>query len=111
MVLDDLTGHKATTRRFLEEDQLGDRVHECGDLCTADYIEHDPAMPQESIGLAEARQAYRELAEVFELRHSVDGMAAEADLVTARGSRCADGTSANTRQAAPSLHDQIPSRT
>ncbi|WP_067464342.1 hypothetical protein [Actinomadura macra] len=50
MVLDQPTGHKATTRRFLEEDRGGDRVHEYGELCTADYVEHDPAMPHESVG-------------------------------------------------------------
>ncbi|MEY9489315.1 steroid delta-isomerase-like uncharacterized protein [Streptomyces calvus] len=84
MVLDRLTAHKDIARRFLEEARQADRVAEYGELCTADYVEHDPGMPRESVGLAEAREVYREVAEAFRLRHSVESMAAEDDLVCMR---------------------------
>ncbi|WP_131735833.1 ester cyclase [Actinomadura roseirufa] len=84
MVLDRLTGHKATACCFIEEDRDGDRVAEYGVLCTADYVQHDPSMPLESVGLDEARETYRELVAAFRLRHSVEGMLAERDLVSAR---------------------------
>lgn len=84
MTHDEVTTHKAVARRFLEEGRTGDRTAEYGELCTADYVEHDPAMPRESVGLDEARETYRELAAAFELRHSVAGMVAERDLVGAR---------------------------
>ncbi|QXJ24219.1 ester cyclase [Actinomadura graeca] len=84
MVLDQLIGHKATARRFLEEDRDGDRVAEYGELCTPDYVEHDPAMPRESVGLADARETYRGVAAAFGLRHSVEQLVAEGDLVCAR---------------------------
>lgn len=84
MVSDGTTAHKETARRFLEEDEPGDRVEEYGELCTADYVEHDPSMPRESVGMAEARETYRELAAAFELRHTADSVIAEGDLVAQR---------------------------
>lgn len=84
MTPDRLTGHKEAARRFIEEDRQGDRVTEYGELCTADYLEHDPAMPRETVDLAGARETYRAAAEAFGLRHPVEGMVAEGDLVAVR---------------------------
>ncbi|QKW38429.1 ester cyclase [Actinomadura sp. NAK00032] len=84
MVTEQTTAHKETARRFIEEDELGDRVQEYGELCTADYVEHDPSMPHESVGLAEARENYGELSAAFALRHRVDSMIAERELVAQR---------------------------
>ncbi|MFC8369320.1 MULTISPECIES: ester cyclase [unclassified Streptomyces] len=84
MTPDRLAGHKETARRFIEEDRQGDRVTEYGELCTPDYVEHDPAMPRETVDLAGAREVYRAVAEAFGLRHSVESMVAEGDLVGIR---------------------------
>jgi predicted ester cyclase len=84
IVLDQLTDHKAMARRFLEEEQDADRVVAYDELCTPDYVEHDPMMPVKSMGLPEIREAYRELAMAMKLRHVVDSIIAEEDLVAAR---------------------------
>ncbi|MHA4818508.1 ester cyclase [Streptomyces aculeolatus] len=75
---------KTLARRFLEETEDRDRVAAYDELCTADYLEHDPAMPQDPVGLGEARRVYRELLAAFELRHTADSLIAEGDLVAAR---------------------------
>ncbi|WP_326675010.1 hypothetical protein [Streptomyces sp. NBC_01237] len=61
------TRSKDVASRFLEETEERDRIPAYDDLCTADYREHDPAMPQETVVLAEAREIYRELVTAFEL--------------------------------------------
>ncbi|MEV6081011.1 ester cyclase [Streptomyces sp. NPDC052069] len=78
------TRSKDVASRFLEETEERDRIPAYDDLCTADYREHDPAMPQETVVLAEAREIYRELVTAFELRHTAESMVAEDDLVCTR---------------------------
>ncbi|MEU5404316.1 ester cyclase [Streptomyces sp. NPDC005963] len=76
--------NKAVARHFLEETEDHNREYAYAHLCTADYREHDPAMPQETVGLDEAAQIYRELIAAFELRHTAHSMVAEGGLVGAR---------------------------
>ncbi|MER6914613.1 ester cyclase [Streptomyces sp. NPDC000594] len=75
---------KDVARRFLEETDDRNREYAYAHLCTADYREHDPAMPQETVGLDEAARLYRELVAAFALRHTALSMVAEDDLVCAR---------------------------
>ncbi|MGP4112675.1 ester cyclase [Streptomyces sp. 4N509B] len=75
---------KAAARRFLEETDDRNRLAAYDELCTADYLEHDPAMPEETVGLAEAGRVYQELVEALELRHTAQSVIAEGDLVSAR---------------------------
>ncbi|MEU2085727.1 ester cyclase [Streptomyces albus] len=84
MALDQLAEHKEAVRRFLEEERDADRVTEYPELCTADYVEHDPAMPQETVDLDGAREVYGGVATAFALRHTVESLVAENDLVAAR---------------------------
>ncbi|WP_331769255.1 ester cyclase (plasmid) [Embleya sp. NBC_00888] len=79
-------GHrnKAVAGRFLEETPDRDRGAAYAHLCTADYLEHDPSMERETVGLDEAARVYRELVAAFGLRHTAESMVAEGDLVCAR---------------------------
>ncbi|MCX4967154.1 ester cyclase [Streptomyces sp. NBC_00654] len=76
--------NKAVASRFLEETDDRNREPAYAHLCTADYLEHDPAMPQETVGLDEATQVYRQLFAAFRLRHTAESMVAEDSLVCAR---------------------------
>ncbi|MDJ1133020.1 ester cyclase [Streptomyces iconiensis] len=76
--------NKAVARRFLEETEERNREPAYADLCTPDYVEHDPVMPRESVGRNEAAQVYGELLAAFELRHTAESVVAEGDLVCAR---------------------------
>jgi predicted ester cyclase len=76
--------NKAVVSRFLEETEERNREAAYDQLCTEDYVEHDPAMPEESVGLAEAARVYRELIAAFGLRHTAASMVAEGDLACAR---------------------------
>ncbi|MDG9690510.1 ester cyclase [Streptomyces mutabilis] len=76
--------NKATARRFLEETPDRDRRPAYAQLCTEDYLEHDPAMARETVGRTEAARTYGELVTAFELRHTPQSMVAEGDLVCAR---------------------------
>ncbi|MGW6456946.1 ester cyclase [Streptomyces sp. NPDC055078] len=75
---------KDVASRFLEETEERDRIPAYDHLCTADYREHGPGMPQGTAGLAEAREIYRDLMTAFALRHTAESMIAEDDLVSAR---------------------------
>ncbi|MGW7293444.1 ester cyclase [Streptomyces xiamenensis] len=75
---------KSLARLFLEETEDRDRLTAYDELCTEDYLEHDPAMPQETVGLAEARRVYEEVRVAFEVRHIARSLIAEGDLVAAR---------------------------
>ncbi|MCX4967263.1 ester cyclase [Streptomyces sp. NBC_00654] len=75
---------EAVAVRFLEETEDRDRVAAYAHLCTAGCLEHDPAMPQETVGRDEAAQVYRELLAPFRLGHNVASMVAEDDPVCAR---------------------------
>ncbi|MGW1144884.1 ester cyclase [Streptomyces sp. NPDC002454] len=76
--------NKAMASRFLEEADDRNREAAYAHLCTADYLEHDPAMPREVVGRDEAAQVYRELLAAFALRHTAESMVAGGDLVCAR---------------------------
>ncbi|WP_251075235.1 ester cyclase [Streptomyces sp. ISL-12] len=76
--------NKTLARRLLEETADHDRGPVYARHCTPDYVEHDPNMAQESVGLAEAARVYRELMEAFGLTHRAQSMVAEGDLVCAR---------------------------
>lgn len=76
--------NKAVASRFLEETDDRNRETAYTQLCTAAYLEHDPAMPQETVDREEAAQIYRELLAAFELRHTAESMVAEVNLVCAR---------------------------
>ncbi len=78
------TCDKGVARRFLEETQDRNREAAYAELCTADYLEHDPSMPRKTVGLAEATQVYRELIAAFGLRHTAESLIAEGDLASAR---------------------------
>ena len=75
---------KATARRFLEETPERDRMPAYAHLCTDDYLEHDPAMTEETVGRDQAARTYEELVTAFGLRHTPESMVAEGDLVCAR---------------------------
>ncbi|MFC9066915.1 MULTISPECIES: ester cyclase [Streptomyces] len=75
---------KALARRFLEETEHRDRLAAYDELCTEDYREHDPAMPEETVDLAGARRIYQEVLTAFALRHTPESLIAEDDLVASR---------------------------
>ncbi|MFE4670529.1 ester cyclase [Streptomyces sp. NPDC056716] len=76
--------NKSVAGRYLEETDERNRLPAYDHLCTPDYREHDPAMPQETVDLAEARRIYQELSAAFDLRHTAESMVAEDALVAAR---------------------------
>ncbi|MET8826381.1 ester cyclase [Streptomyces sp. NPDC004610] len=76
--------NKAVASRFLEETNERNRLPAYDQLCTPGYREHDPAMPQETVGLPEARDIYQRLFVAFGLRHTAESMVAEDTLVAAR---------------------------
>jgi hypothetical protein len=90
--------NKTVAGRFLEETEDRNREPAYAHLCTADHREHDPAVPQETVGRDEAARVYRELVAAFGLRHTAESMVAEGDLVGARFT-VAVATPASTRDS------------
>ncbi|WP_165986640.1 ester cyclase [Streptomyces sp. YIM 98790] len=77
--------NKAVVQRFFDEVMSTDDVSAFDTLCTEDYTEHDPANPRATVNLAEAKEAYQELADAFDTEQlSVESLVAEGNLVSGR---------------------------
>ncbi|WP_069741919.1 ester cyclase [Streptomyces sp. EN23] len=76
--------NKLAVRRFFEEVINNRNLDAADELCTADYLEHDPSLSSYDLTLAQAKSENREVIEAFEPVATIESLTAEGDMVCAR---------------------------